>query len=139
MKVAVRYYTKGGNTQKLAQAAAEALEVEAYDLSQPLTEKTDLLFLANSLYAFDAADAVVSFIVQNKDMIGKIVNMGTSASGKGTTVQLKKVCEEHHVQMSDRDFFCKGKFLLVHQGRPNKADLEAVKVFVKSVIDQEEK
>ena len=48
MKCAVRYYTKTGNTKKLAEVVAAALGVEALPISEPVSEQTDLLFLGNS-------------------------------------------------------------------------------------------
>ena len=44
MKVAIRYYTRGGNTKKLADAIAEAIGVEAKTTAEPLTEDVDILF-----------------------------------------------------------------------------------------------
>ena len=38
MKVAVRYYTKTGNTKRLAEALAKAVGVEALPISVPVTE-----------------------------------------------------------------------------------------------------
>ena len=52
MKIAVRYYTKTGNTKRLAEAIAEAVGVKALPISEPVTEQTDILFLGNSYYAF---------------------------------------------------------------------------------------
>ena len=52
MKVAVRYYTKTGNTKRLAEAVAEAAGVEALPISVPVDEAVDILFLGNSYYAF---------------------------------------------------------------------------------------
>ena len=49
MKVAVRYYTKTGNTKKLAEAIAEAVGAEALSLNTPIEEPVDILFLGNSL------------------------------------------------------------------------------------------
>ena len=51
MTIAVRYYTKSGNTKKLAEEAAKAAGVSAKDVSVPLSEKADLLFLGSSVYA----------------------------------------------------------------------------------------
>ena len=48
MKIAVRYYTKTGNTRRLAEAVAEAVGAEALPISEPVTEKADILFLGNS-------------------------------------------------------------------------------------------
>ena len=58
MKIAVRYYTRSGNTKKLAEAVAGAVSVEAKDVSVPLEEKSDVLFLGCSYYAFDVDQAV---------------------------------------------------------------------------------
>ena len=43
MKIAIRYYTRSGNTKKLAEAIAEAASVEAKDVSVPLEEEVDVL------------------------------------------------------------------------------------------------
>ena len=47
MKIAVRYYTKTGNTKKLAEAVADAVGAEALPISAPITERVDILFLGN--------------------------------------------------------------------------------------------
>ena len=43
MKIAVRYYTKTGNTKRLAEAVAEAIGAEALPITAPVTEKVDIL------------------------------------------------------------------------------------------------
>ena len=48
MTVAVRYYTKTGNTKRLAEAIAAAVGAEALPISEPVTEQADILFLGNS-------------------------------------------------------------------------------------------
>ena len=62
MKTAVRYYTKTGNTKRLAEAVANAVGAEALPLSSPIEEPVDLLFLGNSYYAFSIDPEVRSFI-----------------------------------------------------------------------------
>ena len=80
MKVAVRYYTKTGNTRRLAQAIADALGVEALDISDPIDEKVDVLFLGNSYYAFTIDPEVRDFVRSlDPDKVGKIVNFGSAA------------------------------------------------------------
>ena len=51
MTYAVRYYTKTGNTKRLAEAIAKELGVEALPISKPVKEPVDALFLGNSYYA----------------------------------------------------------------------------------------
>jgi len=67
MNIAVRYYTRSGNTKKLADAAAKAASVSAQDISIPLAEKVDILLLGCSYYAFDVDEAVKKFIIDNKE------------------------------------------------------------------------
>ena len=80
MNVAVRYYTKTGNTKRLAEAVAAALGVEALPLSEPISEPVDLLFLGNSYYAFTIDPEVRAFIqTLDKNKVGKIVSFGSAA------------------------------------------------------------
>ena len=62
MKVAVRYYTKTGNTEKLAKAVADAVGAEALPISEPIDEPVDLLFLGNSYYAFSIDPEVRDYV-----------------------------------------------------------------------------
>ena len=80
MKIAVRYYTKTGNTKRLAEAIGKAVDAEALPISTPVTEPVDILFLGNSYYAFSIDPEVRSFVKSlDKNMVGKIVNFGSAA------------------------------------------------------------
>ena len=85
MKVAVRYYTKTGNTKRLAEAVAKAVGAEALPLSSPIEEPVDILFLGNSYYAFSIDPEVRAFIRSlSKDKVGRIVNFGSAAMRNST-------------------------------------------------------
>ncbi len=134
MNVAVRFYTRSGNTKKLADAVASAISVEAKDVACPLAEKADILFLGCSYYAFDVDEAVKKFIVQNKDNIGKIVCFGTSAMMKSMKKPVKKVADTVGVTVADEEFHCRGRFARVHKGRPNEKDLADIRNFATKII-----
>ena len=123
MKVAVRFYTRSGNTEKLAKVIAEVAGATAKNVSVPLENKIDLLFLGCSYYAFDVDENIKKFIKENKDKIGKIVCFGTSAMMKSVYKPLKKVAEEYDVEIAKEDFHCHGSFGPLHKGRPNAEDL----------------
>jgi len=133
MEFAVRYYTRSGNTKKLADAAAAALDLEALDISAPLTEKVDVLLLGCSYYAFDVDEAVKQFIINNKENIGKIVCFGTSAMMKSMKKPVGKVAESLGLAVAEDEFHCRGQFGKLHKGRPNAADLEEMAAFVKRI------
>ena len=134
MTIAVRYYSRSGNTEKLARAIAEEVGVSAENLSAPLEGKTDVLFLGSSLYAGSVDKEVKSFITANKDNIGVIYNFGTAASPGSTYKAVKKIADANGIAMSDKEFHCNGKFLFMHKGRPNEDDLKAAALFARSVV-----
>lgn len=134
MKVSVRFYTRSGNTEKLAKAIAEAVGVTAANVSVPLEEKADILFLGCSYYAFDVDENVKKFIKENKDKIGKIVCFGTSAMMKSVYKPMKKVAKEYGVAIEREDFHCHGSFGPMHKGRPNEDDLNNAKKFAERIM-----
>ncbi len=134
MKVAVRFYTRSGNTEKLAKAIAEVIGVTAENVNVPLENKVDLLFLGCSYYAFDVDENIKTFIKENKDKIGKMVCFGTSAMMKSVYKPMKKVAEEYGVEIAKEDFHCHGSFGPLHKGRPNADDLNNARKFAKNII-----
>ena len=134
MKIGVRYYTRSGNTEKLAKAIADAVGVRAGPVSVSLTEKADVLFLGCSYYAFDVDEAVKKFIFENKDNIGKIDCFGTSAMMKSTHKPMKKVAGEAGVPLSSEEFHCRGSFGPMHKGRPDENDLKKAAEFAKRIV-----
>jgi len=136
MKIAVRYYTRSGNTETLARVIEDAVGVKAEPVTVPLPEKVDILFLGCSYYAFDVDETVKSFIFDNKQNIGKIICFGTSAMMKSTHKPMKKVCDSAGVRISDLEFHCRGSFGPMHKGHPDEQDLTNVATFAKMTIRQ---
>ena len=134
MTYAVRYYTKTGNTRRLAEAIAKELGVEAHPLEIPITEKVDLLFLGNSYYAFSIDPEVRRFIsVLDKNKVGRIVNFGSAAMLNSTFKKVKAEAEKVGIPMYEKEFHCKGEFKGIHKGRPNDADIAAAVEFAKMI------
>ncbi|MBO4845968.1 MAG: flavodoxin [Lachnospiraceae bacterium] len=132
MTYAVRYYTKTGNTKRLAEAMAKELGVEALPISEPVNEAVDYLFLGNSYYAFNIDPEVKAFVSSlDKDKIGKIVNFGSAAMLNSTYKKVKEVADKAGVAMDEKEFHCKGEFKGIHKGRPNNDDIAAAVEFVK--------
>ena len=135
MKIAVRYYTKTGNTKKLAKAVADAVGVEALPVSAPLDEPVDILFLGNSYYAFSIDPEVRDFILTlDKSKVGKIVNFGSAAMLNSTWKKVKAEADKVGILMDKREFHCKGEFKGIHKGRPNEEDLKAAADFAKKIV-----
>ncbi|MBP5416856.1 MAG: flavodoxin [Clostridiales bacterium] len=135
MKIAVRYYTKTGNTKRMAEAVAQAVGVEAQPITTPVTEKVDILFLGNSYYAFSIDPEVRDFIKSlDKEKVGRIVNFGSAAMLNSTYKKVKAEADKVGIAMDPREFHCKGEFKAFHKGRPNEVDLKEVAEFAKSFL-----
>ena len=136
MKVAVRYYTKTGNTKRLAEAVANAVGVEALPISTPVEEAVDILFLGNSYYAFSIDPEVRGFIKGlDKNKVGKIVNFGSAAMLNSTYKKVKAEADKVGVSMDAREFHCKGEFKGVHKGKPDETDLKAAAEFARKIVE----
>ena len=132
MKFAVRYYTKTGNTKRLAEAVANELGVEALPISEGLNEQADILFLGNSYYAFTIDPEVRSFIAGlSKNKVGKIVKFGSAALLNSTYKKVKAEAAKVGIPVDEKEFHCKGEFKALHKGRPNEDDLKAAREFAR--------
>lgn len=136
MKIAVRYYTKTGNTKKLAEAVAEAVGAEALPLSAPIEERVDILFLGNSYYAFTIDPEVRDFVRSlDSGKVGRIVNFGSAAMLNSTYKKVKAEADKAGVPMDEREFHCKGEFKGIHKGRPNEEDLKSAAAFARKIAE----
>lgn len=137
MKIAVRYYTKTGNTKRLAEAVAGAVGAEALPLSAPIEEPVDVLFLGNSYYAFSIDPEVRAFIRKlDRNKVGRIVNFGSAAMLNSTYKKVKAEADKVGIPMDEKEFHCKGEFKGVHKGKPDAADLAAVAAFAKTITKE---
>ena len=136
MKIAVRYYTKTGNTKRLAEAVAEAVGAEALPISTPIDEPVNILFLGNSYYAFTIDPEVRNFIrTLDPKRVGRIVNFGSAAMMNSTWKKVKAEADKAGIQMDKREFHCKGEFKGIHKGKPDADDLKAAASFAKSIME----
>lgn len=132
MTFAVRYYTKTGNTKRLAEAIAKELGVEAKPISEQVTEPVDILFLGNSYYTFNIDPEVRDFIRNlDKDKVGRIVNFGSAAMLNSTYKKVKAEADKAGIAMDEKEFHCKGEFKGIHKGRPNEDDINAAVQFAR--------
>ena len=134
MKIAIRYYTKTGNTKKLAEAISQVVNVEAKTVDEPLTEGVDILFLGSAVYAAGIDSKIKEFIKGIDVNVGEVVNFSSATLIGSTYSQVKKEVEAKGLKMSEKEFHCRGAFKFVHRGRPNEKDLKDAQEFAKSII-----
>lgn len=135
MKIEVRYYTKTGNTKKLADTIADKLNIEAKTVEHPLSDKADILFLGSSVYAGKAAPEIEEFLKRNSSYIGTLVSFSTAAFAPSTYRHLKKLASENSIRLSEKEFHCRGSLLFLHKDKPDSYDLAAARVFAAHIVE----
>ncbi|MCM1329932.1 MAG: flavodoxin [Ruminococcus sp.] len=136
MKIAVRYYSRGGNTKKIAETIAKAAGVEAKTTDEPLKEDVDILFLGSALYGFDVDDKVKNFIGGINVSVGKVANFCTTAVVKSNRKQIAKLLAEKNIPLAEKEFACRGSFTVMHKGKPDSGDCAAAEEFAKKILSE---
>ena len=137
MSIAIRYFTKSkkGNTKKLADAVSTALGIAALEVSQDLPEQVDKLFLINAMYAANIDKEVAQFLTRNRDRIGQIINMNTSASGASTLKAVKNVADTLKIPVSEQTFACKASWIFINKGLPSDEDFARAADFARQAAE----
>lgn len=138
MNIAVRYYTRSGNTKKLAEAVANAVGVKAETTDKALAGDVDVLFLCSSVYAYGVDENVKRFISGINVKVGKVVNVSTAALVKSTYKQVGKLLKEKGIVQAEEEFYCKGSFGPMHKGKPNEKDCKDAVAFAKRIVGKKE-
>jgi len=134
MKYAIRYYTKSGNTKKLADAIAEVLNIEAKPISDELEEDVEVLFLGSSIYGSAIDPSVKNFFNNLNVEIGLLVNFSTAGIMQSSYNQIKDICNNNDITISDDEFHCPGSFAGMNMDRPNEDDIENIKNFTRKFL-----
>ena len=135
MNIEVRYFSKTGNSKKLAVAIGEELEKEALDITNDLDKEVDILFICNAIYWAGIDSKVKKFIKENASKIKLLVNVSNAGIKKSSYKGMKKLAKKNNIKISDKEFHCPGSFMGMHKNRPNDEDLLALRGFVKEVIE----
>ncbi|MCL2205721.1 MAG: flavodoxin [Treponema sp.] len=136
MKIAVRYFSRSGNTKKLGNAIANALGTQAESCNSPLDGKVDLLFLGGSVYGGDLDKNLQKFIENlEPENVKSVVLFGTSAIALKPYKKMEKELMKKNIPVSPERFFCRGSFAILHRGRPNAEDLALASKFAGNMVN----
>ena len=136
MNVSVIYYSRSGNTAKIAQAAASACGVEAIDIAQPhVLPDTDLLFVGMGIYGGKPGQNLLDYLDNlPANRIHAAAVFSTSASGKDRMEPAINLLKHKEIEVYPVHLRMKGKFLFFNRNRPNKGDLVRVQRFAEEVL-----
>ena len=129
----VIYFSRSGNTKKLATSIADELNVKARHIRSVESLPEGDIFLGSGLYFMKPSKLLRDFI-RNNDFKGrKVALFGTSAAGKGVEViGMERLLKRKGAIITGK-YYCKGQFFFIHKGRPADKDLEKAREFARSI------
>ncbi|MDO4649762.1 MAG: flavodoxin domain-containing protein [Eubacteriales bacterium] len=135
MNVKVAYFSKSGNTKKLADCIAKTAGVKAESIGNGAAMEADLLFLGASVYWAGIDGKMKNYIDQlDSRKVKKVVVFSTSALAERAYPDIKKRLEKRGIAVAAENFYCRGSFAAMHKGRPNSEDLKEAAAFTKKIL-----
>jgi flavodoxin I len=134
MNIQVIYFSRAGQTKKIASTIASECNVESEDVRNASLHGDSFLFLGSGCYGGKAGKEMKKFIETNDLKDRSIALFGTSGGGDGKEVNDMNIMLNAKGADVKGTFFCKGKFFILNRDRPNDEDLENASKFAKNVI-----
>lgn len=136
MNIEVRYYSKSGNTKKVANAIAKQAGVSAKSIHEPIQGEVDILFLGTGIYAFDIDPELKEYIsALNPISIKKVVVFSTAAIVKSAYEKTKEYLQAQGLNVSENEYHCPGHYMILRTGRPNAEDIKKAEQFARSILE----
>jgi flavodoxin len=138
MNIKVLYFSKSGNTRKLAEAIAEKLNTptESIPPAYPL-DNVKVLFLGSGVYGGKIDQKMVDFIktLDNKK-VKNVALFGTAGSTQDSAIQaMKQQLTARGINVLDESYLCLGKFFLFFKlGHPNAEEIKGAQEFAEKVV-----
>ncbi|MCD7715502.1 MAG: flavodoxin [Lachnospiraceae bacterium] len=137
MMIQVRYFSKGGNTEKLAKCIARTAGVQAQPIRNGASDRADILFLGASVYWGGIDNKVKDYVEQlDPKKIRKVVIFSTSALAQRAFPDIRKRLEKKGIPVAEENFYCRGEFTALHKGHPDTDDLKAAERFTMDILHQ---
>jgi len=134
MKTAVIYRTMTGHSKKIANAVAAALGTEALNIKDnPALVDIDLLFIAGGIYSGASLPETIEFVkTLDSSQVKKAALITSSMSDKVGQDEVRKLLEAGGIKVLD-EYRCRGNFLFLKMGHPNKQEKEGAVRFAKEL------
>lgn len=130
MNIAVRYYSRSGNTEAVAKAIADEAKVPAVSVDRddaPLKAPVDILFIGGALYAYGLDSHLKEYLktLKNGDA-KKGVIFSTSWISKHSVDLIRKGLSDAGIPVEKEVFYVKSK--------PNEKQLKDAAAFARKFL-----
>lgn len=135
MMYQVLYYSKGGNTRKLADVIAGEIGVKANDIRYSSPDpRAEVIFLGSGVYAEKPGEDMMKFI-ETHDFSGRKVAIFSTSwrTGESAFDGMADVLKEKGATVQ-RGYHCKGRAGFFNLGHPNREDLDGARKFARDMV-----
>jgi flavodoxin I len=131
----VLYYSRGGNTRKLAAAIAGELGVKASDIgSMSLDPNAKVIFLGSGVYAGKPGEDLMRF-VEAHDFHGRKVRIFSTSwiTGENAFAGVVDALRRNGATVL-QGYHCKGRAGIFNLGHPNREDLDKARQLTREMV-----
>lgn len=133
MKVAIRYFSRGGHVKAMAEAVARGTGVEAIAIGDPddqITEPVDLLFIGGALYNFGLDQTLKDYLDDLPEgLIGEAICFGSSFLTRRPIYLIQEYLKRKGIKIC--------KQAIYSRNQPNDNLLEAIEFFAKNEMTRD--
>lgn len=133
MKVAIRYYSRGGHVEAMAEAISRGTGVEAVSIDEPgaeITEHIDLLFIGGALYNFQLDPLFKEYLSEIPgDLVDEVVCFGSSWLTRRPIYLMQDFFKEKGIKIN--------KQAIYSRNRPNDDLLGVIEYFAKNEMTRD--
>ncbi len=142
MRAIVLYSSKGGNTQKIADAISSELKCPAAKVAKsmavPDLNNFDLILLGTGIHYDNPNEDLMAYLnslnLENaKNFLLFITWGGAGQTNQHVLTKLKTALQSKGQKVSEDVFYCYGGWNFLRRGHPNSEDLSAAKKWARKV------
>ena len=139
MKIKVIYHSSTGNTKKIAEIIASAVNVSAEAITEnyKLSEPIDLLFIGDGIYAGRMNKKTKAFIdTLDSSLVLNAAVFGTYGGEDKVIITITSILKDKGINVCSENFACKGKaWLFANRNHPDKTDLDNAANFANNIVE----
>ena len=132
MKYAVLYRSMTGHSKKIAKAIGAELGVEPLNIKKkPQLDDIDIAFVIGGIYSGKSLPDMIEYIkTLTPQTIKQVALITSSVSDKTGQSEIRTILESNGIKIVD-EYRCRGNFLFIKMGHPNKKEIAGAVEFAK--------
>jgi flavodoxin len=133
MNKSLVYLSRTGHSKRIAEAIAAELQIPAQDVRDcPRLSGVDLLFVVGGIYGGRSDPRMVEYVQKlDSSMVKRVVLVTSCASRRNKQDMIRNVLLRNGIQVAPDEFICRGNFLFLGAGHPNRRDIDDAISFVR--------